>query len=305
VVDASGVLFDPEGLNREELVRLAELRQTGDHFERSLLSKGGFFVSVNDREITLPDGTRVLNGEDFRNRFHLHPLARADLFLPCGGRPAAININNWFQLLDDKGEPKLKIIIEGANLFITEEARLRLEQHGVVVIKDASTNKGGVTSSSLEVLVSLVLNDREFEEHMWVKRGKVPDFRERYVSEIVETVKRNARSEFNLLWNEHERTGTPFTLLTNRVSLRINDLTDAVADSDLPDNDRIRRKVLSEHTPPCLLELVGVDGMVERLPGNYLHSIVATKIATSFVYTRGLDTNEVLFFNYVKGLLEA
>jgi glutamate dehydrogenase len=304
VVDASGVLFDPEGLNRKELVRLAEQRQTAEHFNRSLLSKGGFFISVNDREITLPDGTRVLNGEDFRNRFHLHPLARADLFVPCGGRPAAVNINNWRQLLDEKGVPKYKIIIEGANLFITEEARLRLEEHGVIVIKDASTNKGGVTSSSLEVLVSLVLDDREFEEHMWVKRGKASSFRERYVSEVIETIKRNARNEFNLLWNEHERTGKPFTLLTNRVSLRINDLTDAVADSDLPDNDRIRRKVLSEYTPRCLLELVAVDGMIERLPGNYLRSIVATKIATSFVYTCGPDADEVVFFNYVNGLLE-
>jgi glutamate dehydrogenase len=302
VVDASGVLFDPKGLNRKELVRLAQQRETAEHFNRSLLSKEGFFVSVNDREITLPDGTRVLNGEDFRNRFHLHPLARADLFVPCGGRPAAININNWRQLLDENGVPKFKVIIEGANLFITEDARLRLEEHGVVVIKDASTNKGGVTSSSLEVLVSLVLTDREFEEHMWVKRGKVSGFRERYVSEIIETIKKNARSEFDLLWNEHERTGEPFTLLTNEVSRRINDLTDAVAGSDLPDSDGIRRKIVAAYTPECLLELVGVDGMIERLPDNYLRSIVATKIATSFVYDCGLDADEVVFFNYVSGL---
>jgi glutamate dehydrogenase len=302
VVDASGVLFDPKGLNRKELGRLAELRETAEHFNRSLLSKEGFFVSVNVREITLPDGTRVLNGEDFRNRFHLHPLAKADLFVPCGGRPAAININNWRQLLDERGEPKFKIIIEGANLFVTEDARLRLEEHGVVVIKDASTNKGGVTSSSLEVLVSLVLTDQEFEEHMWVKRGTVSDFRERYVSEIIETIKKNARSEFDLLWNEHERTGKPFTLLTNEVSRRINDLTDAVAGSDLPDTDCVRKKILAAYTPKCLLELVGVDGMIKRLPENYLRSIVATKIATSFVYDCGLDADEVVFFKYVSRL---
>ena len=98
-------------------------------------------MSVGDREVTLPDGTVVHNGEDFRNRFHLHPLATSDLFVPCGGRPGAININNWMQLLDNKGKPKFKIIIEGANLFITEEARLRLEERGVILIKDASTNK--------------------------------------------------------------------------------------------------------------------------------------------------------------------
>jgi len=304
VVDASGVLYDPEGLNREELLRLAKRRVTAEHFNRTLLSPKGFFVSINDREITLPDGTLVLNGEDFRNRFHLHPLARADLFIPCGGRPAAININNWGQLLDEKGAPKFRIIIEGANLFITEEARLRLEEHGVIVIKDASTNKGGVTSSSLEVLVCLVLNDSEFEKHMWVKKDGAPAFRERYVSEIIETVKRNARSEFTLLWNEHERTGEPFTLLTNEVSTRINDLTDAVTGSNFPDNGKLCRKIVTEYTPHCLLELVGIDTVMERLPDNYLRSIVATKIATGFVYTCGLDADEVAFYNYVNALLE-
>ena len=93
-----------------------------------------------------------------------------------------------------------------------------------------------------------------------------------------------------------------FTLLTNEVSRRINDLTDAVAGSDLPDSDGIRRKIVAAYTPECLLELVGVDGMIERLPDNYLRSIVATKIATSFVYDCGLDADEVVFFNYVSGL---
>lgn len=57
----------------------------------------------------------------------------------------------------------------GANLFFTQEARLILEKQGVVIIKDASANKGGVTSSSLEVFAALSLNDSEFEEHMSVK----------------------------------------------------------------------------------------------------------------------------------------
>nr|MQY77307.1 hypothetical protein [Spirochaeta sp.] len=106
IIDGSGVVYDPAGLNRRELTRLAEKRIMVDNFDSSLLSKEGFFVSVNDQDITLPDGTRVPNGEDFRNKFHLHPLATADLFVPCGGRPAAININNWKELIDDKGKPK-------------------------------------------------------------------------------------------------------------------------------------------------------------------------------------------------------
>jgi len=34
--------------------------------------------------------------------------------------------------------------------FITQEAKLRLEKAGAIIYKDASANKGGVTSSSLE-----------------------------------------------------------------------------------------------------------------------------------------------------------
>ena len=86
----------------------------------------GYFVSVDDKKLALSDDTFAPNGEEFRNSFLLHPLARADLFVPCGGRPAAININNWKMLLDDKGTAKFKIILKGANLFITEQARLRL-----------------------------------------------------------------------------------------------------------------------------------------------------------------------------------
>jgi glutamate dehydrogenase len=37
-----------------------------------------------------------------------------------------------------------------------------LEDAGILLFKDASTNKGGVTSSSLEVLAGLAMDDIEF-----------------------------------------------------------------------------------------------------------------------------------------------
>ncbi len=151
VVDGSGVLYDPEGLDRPTLLELADRRQMVRFFDRSKLSPQGYVVTVEDRDILLPDGTRVINGEHFRNRFHLLPNITADLFVPCGGRPRSINIGNWSQMLNEHGRPRFKAIVEGANLFITQDARLRLEEAGVVLIKDASANKGGVTSSSLEV----------------------------------------------------------------------------------------------------------------------------------------------------------
>jgi glutamate dehydrogenase len=140
---------------------------------------------------------------------------------------------------------------------------------------------------------------------MWVQKGKTPSFRRRYIGEIIETIRDNARSEFDLLWDEHERTGKPFTTLTNEVSARINDLTDAVASSDLPDNEKLCRKVVGEYVPDSLLDLIGIDAVLERVPRNYIRSIVASWIATRFVYTCGLDADEVAFYNYIDTFLPA
>ncbi len=303
VIDGSGVLYDINGINREELLKLANERKMVENFDKSMLSPEGFFVSVNDKKVTLPDGTFVPNGEEFRNSFHLNPLAKADIFVPCGGRPGAVNINNWRQLFDDKGNSKFKIIVEGANLFITEEARLRLEEHGVIIIKDASANKGGVTSSSLEVFAALALSDDEFEAHMRVKDGKDPEFRKSYVDEVIKTIKYNARTEFEFLWSENEQKGIPFTHLTNMVSRKINDMTDAIFNSDLLANTKLKEKVVKEYMPKPLLDLVGIENILKRVPENYLNAIVSTKLATSFVYTHGLDSNEIDFYNYLRNFV--
>ena len=158
IVDGSGVLADPNGINHEELVRLAKARKMVNHFDKSKLSKDGYVVLIEDHDITLPSGEVIPDGTDFRNNAHFR--YKADLFVPCGGRPEAVNISNVGQLFDEDGKCHYKYIIEGANLFLTQQARLYLEKRGVVVFKDASANKGGVTSSSLEVLAGLGLSDQ-------------------------------------------------------------------------------------------------------------------------------------------------
>jgi len=303
IIDGSGVLYDPLGLNRKELVRLAKKRVMVQEFDRKLLSKQGFFVSINDRDVKLPDGEIVVNGEDFRNTFHLSKYAVADLFVPCGGRPGAINIGNWRQVFDDRGQGKFRYIVEGANLFITEEARLRLEEQGLVILKDASTNKGGVTSSSFEVFASLAMSDEEFNTHLRAQEGGVlPPFRTTYVEEIITMIRSNARSEFEILWREHGATGVPLTLLSNALSGKINQITDSIRASTLAGDRVIREKILTEYTPPALLNLLGLQTILNRVPDSYLRSIVATKMATDFVYRHGLGANEVDFADFVTSL---
>ena len=62
-------------------------------------------------------------------------------------RPEAVNISNVAALVDAEGKPHFKYVVEGANLFFTQQARLALEKRKVILFKDSSANKGGVTSS--------------------------------------------------------------------------------------------------------------------------------------------------------------
>lgn len=54
IIDGSGVLHDPVGLNREELIRLAKLRKPAGFFDKSKLSKDGYLVRVEDQDVKLP-----------------------------------------------------------------------------------------------------------------------------------------------------------------------------------------------------------------------------------------------------------
>lgn len=54
VIDGSGVLADPAGINREELVRLVKLRVPVEQFNKSKLSKDGYLVCIEDQDVKLP-----------------------------------------------------------------------------------------------------------------------------------------------------------------------------------------------------------------------------------------------------------
>ena len=54
VIDGSGVLADPAGLNRQELIRLAKLRVPVSHFDKSILSKDGYLVKIEEQDVKLP-----------------------------------------------------------------------------------------------------------------------------------------------------------------------------------------------------------------------------------------------------------
>lgn len=300
IVDGSGVLCDPNGLDRDELISLAKSRSFISEYDVSKLSKDGYRVLVDDKDVVLPSGEVVANGTTFRNLYHLRTKERVEMFVPCGGRPEAINVNNVDKLIGEDKKALIPYIVEGANLFITQGAKLRLEKAGSIVFKDASTNKGGVTSSSLEVLASLAFDDAGFFEHMCVDReGNVPEFYKEYVKEVQEIIKRNAQLEFEALWREAELTRKPKSVLSDELSYAINDLTEELSASSLWDDEAFRNAILSEALPKKLQEVIGLDVILTRVPSNYLRAIFGSYLAGRFIYERGPNPGQFAFFEYM------
>lgn len=299
IVDGSGVLYDPEGIDRPALVELAERRIMSNNFDLKKLSPKGFFISVDDKNVTLPHGEVVSDGFQFRNDFHLHPLFKSELFVPCGGRPQSINLSNVDKMFIN-GQPKFKIMVEGANLFASPEARLVMADGGMILFKDASTNKGGVTSSSLEVLAALSLPNDTFETQMAVHdKANPPPAYEKYAHEIRDRIIENANMEFECLWSENQRTKTHYFQLTDKVSEKINAFNLEIHQSPLFDDKKVREAVLREYIPKTLQDLVGFETVVETAPESYIKACFTAYLASRFVYTHGYEGTQQQFDEWI------
>lgn len=265
IVDGAGVLVDPQGLNNDELIRLAKKRVMISEYNTSLLSSEGYRILIDEVNITLPSGEIVNNGMIFRNTFHLRGGKQFDVFVPCGGRPESIDLATVSKLIAD-GKCTIPYIVEGANLFITQDAKLRLEKAGCILYKDASANKGGVTSSSLEVLASLSFDEKEFVEHMCIREdGTAPPFYNDYVKEVQTTIKNNAALEFEAIWREHQQTGIARSNLSDTLSIAITNLDEELQKQDLWKNKELRDSVLEDALPRLLLQKIGLPTIIERV----------------------------------------
>lgn len=132
--------------------------------------------------------------------------------------------------------------------------------------KDASANKGGVTSSSLEVLASLSFDDQGFIENMCIKEdGTAPPFYDAYVKEVQATIKRNAALEFEAIWREHQQTGIARSTLSDTLSNAITKLDEELQKTDLWKNVALRDNVLEDALPGLLLEKIGLKTIIERV----------------------------------------
>lgn len=228
-----------------------------------------------------------------------------------GGRPESVDLTNVHQLFKDDGSPRYKFIVEGANLFITQEARIKLESKGVILFKDASANKGGVTSSSLEVLAALALDQKEFYEFMQVKDGVVPAFYDQYVKGVQRVIEKNAEMEFEVLWREWKETKKPISILSDELSFAIVRLKEQLQKTSLWDNMDLRKIILKEAFTEELVRTIGVENLMERIPETYIQAIFGSYLASRFgilivnlVYHHGINPSQFAFFEFMAPYLK-
>jgi glutamate dehydrogenase len=269
--DGHGAVYDPDGLDHGELLRLIGAVGRAHQFDPARLTGQGAFVRSTDT----PEGVRA--------RDDLHNTARADLFIPSGGRPDTINERNWHRFLGPDGTPSARGIVEGANIFISAGARARFEEHGVLCVPGPSANKTGVICSSYEILAGLALSDDEFLE-----------IKDQYVAQLLDILRLRARSEARVLLRERRLSGGSQTLtdLSYRLSRAINTLCDDIAavlredDAD-PATEPVLRDLLLAYCPAVFAQRYP-ERILGRIPRAHQHALLAAYIASKILYNEGL-----------------
>ena len=205
--------------------------------------------------------------------------------MPCGGRPEDDNISNVAALVDSEGKPHFKYVVEGANLFFTQQARLYLEKRKVVLFKDSSANKGGVTSSSLEVLAGLALTTDEYIKLMVFKDGQPSAFYQAYVRDVQTKIAENAAAEFACIWREHQRGGgaKARSTISDELSGTLNALQAELELSDLFEDRPSREGVMRRAIPKTLVDEIGLETLLERLPEAYQRALFSSWVASHYV----------------------
>jgi len=265
--DHSASVENPNGLDLEELYRL--------HVEDLPLN------AYNPDKLQGGDLHLVDTAEGTQKRNTMHNRLEADLFLPAGGRPNTINLLNWKHFLKEDGTPSSPLVVEAANIFITAEARKKLGEAGVMIVKDSSANKAGVCCSSYEIVASMLLQKEEF---MSIK--------EELVADVLERLRDIARREAQLLFREAKL--NPDVQMPD-VAVKISKSITRVGDffmKALDDNYEIldeetKRRLVVESLPKKLVEYAG--DRLDDLPIAYTKAMIASSLASKMVYAEGVD----------------
>lgn len=308
IIDGGSILFDPDGLDREELLKLAfrrnsSPRENSMYFPEEKLGPKGFRVPLGAQNVTLPDGTVVEDGTLFHKTFLSDPENRKYIkdanikaFIPCGGFKDTINQTNVKEFLEIFKE--LRFIVEGANVFFDDVARRYIAMATEIMqIKDTSANKGGVYSSSVsEVLTAFLYRDGYEEELLNVR-----ETRWELIRNIIEAVEEYARIEGETLLKLYDADQMiPLFDLSERTSEQIFALQELLLArlDEIFEDEELVWSVLENYIPTVLINKLGRDTILEILASAelvaYRDAIVTKKLASLALYGFGDSWNTFL-----------
>ncbi|TKB26821.1 NADP-specific glutamate dehydrogenase GdhA [Desulfopila sp. IMCC35006] len=308
VIDGGSVLFDPLGIDKKELMKIAFMRNSSPRanstsFPLEKLSAEGFMVPLAAKNIRLPDGTFIEDGALFHRTFITNvknrkyiSQANIQAFIPCGGYKDTVNQRNVKQFVDIFQE--LKFVVEGANVFFDDVARRYIATAtDIKQIKDSTANKGGVFSSSIaEVLTGFLFQDT-YEEEL------LNDTKTRWalIKDIIHLVERYSRLETDLLLQIHAADAKiPLFDLSARTSEQIFALQDVLVgrlDKILADEDLVWL-VMTHYVPSVLISKLGRERIMAifNTPDlqAYRDAIVTKKLASMAFYRFGKNWERYL-----------
>lgn len=308
IIDGGSILFDPEGLDKKELMKLAFMRNSLPRanslmFPVDKLSSKGFMVPIGASNVVLPDGTVVEDGALFHRNFLSNPAVRkyigeADIraFIPCGGFKDTINQGNVRQFLDLFKE--LQFIVEGANVFFDDASRRYIAtKTNIRQIKDSTANKGGVFSSSIaEVLTAFLLQDN-YEDKL------LNDSATRWAltKDILQLVDRYSRTETGLLLRLYDADpSVPLFELSEITSEHIFALQDHLETrlEQILADGKLVWTVMAHYIPTVLREKLGEQAIMSILNEEqlqpYRNAIITKKLASMAFYRFGGQWEEYL-----------
>ena len=305
IIDGGSVLFDPNGLDKAELMKIALARHTAPRlnslaYPESKLGKGGFKIPRAAGKLTLPDGTVVEDAAYFHKTFLFSSenrkfiqQARIEAFVPCGGfkdTVNAVNVRDFLKLFTD-----LRVIVEGANVFFDDTARAVIAaESDILQIKDSSANKGGVTSSSVAEVLTAFLLGETYEKRLVRDAAKKATL----VREVFGLIAGNAVAETRMLLALHEKTGTPLYRLSVATSEQLfamqEFLTERIAAvKRLP---KVVEAVYKAYIPASLIRGIGM-AKVKRVFAApdlraYGEALLTKKLAAMALYAHAAEWDD-------------
>ena len=284
ITDGPAAIYDPAGIDRAGLEKLL-LKQNLDAFDPKLLKGEGAVMLFSEiktdrngdehhRAVEVRKGKKTeitLSRDEFMRRFQSNLETYADFFIPCGGRPSTINSSNWDRYVKRDGRGCLAIV-EGANSFLTPDARVQLQQNGVLIVKDASANKCGVITSSYEILSGLMLNPQEF-----IKAKPV------LVPQVMKKLEQTASREAEWLFSMRHTSNRMMTELTEVLSRSINAKNIQIGEYLDKHPELISDEIILAHLPEIFRKQY--KSRLGRIPAEYRKAIVSVELAARIIYT--------------------